>query len=172
MTRDQRFRYEMFIRVRDFGAARTSLFPEPRRRNLQLELSTARAFIEQAGDRQDQCISFGLPPTFLGDFRTKVNNLQQAMTGRLNSRTVRREASAGTRTALARGLEAVRDLDALVTIATRENPTTFAAWSAARRIEGQGSSSRAVKKAASTVAATGAEPASGPPLQQVLGRAS
>ena len=45
-----------------------------------------------------------------------------------------------------------RDLDVLVTMATREDPTTFAAWGAARRIEGQGSSSRTGKNVASPVA--------------------
>ena len=28
MTRQQRFKYEMFVRVRDFGAAHAALFPE------------------------------------------------------------------------------------------------------------------------------------------------
>ena len=28
MTRRQRFKYEMFVRVRDFGVARAALFPE------------------------------------------------------------------------------------------------------------------------------------------------
>lgn len=226
MTRDQRFRYEMFVRVRDFGAARTALFPEssrsgqtfarvaaavaaieehrknhvvataearrvkaatraavfdymktialaarrvtrpdvrespfrvPRRRNLERELATARAFIEEAEKRRGEFVGFGLPPTFIGDFRVLVDNLQQAVNVRLSSKTVRREASTGTRTTLVRGFDAIRDLDVLVAMATREDPTTFAAWSAARRIEGQGSSSGAVKNAAASAAAAEAQ---------------
>ena len=214
MDRQQRFRYEMFVRVRDFGATRQELFPEssrsgeafrrvaaavaaieehrkdhvvgtsearrvkaatraavfdymktialaarrvtrpdsrenpfrvPRQRNLERELATARAFIEEAEKRQAEFVGFGLPSTFISDFRALVDTLQQAVNLRLGSKTVRREASAGTRTAMKQGLEAVRDLDALVTIATREDPTTFAAWTAARRIEGQGSSSNTEK---------------------------
>lgn len=223
MTKHQRYKHEMFVRVRDFGAARKALFPEssrsgktfakvaaavvaieehrkqhvvataearrvkaatraavfdymkaialaarrvtqpdvrenlfivPRRRSLERELSTARAFIEEADKRQDEFLEFGLPPTFISELRTLVDNLQQAVDVRLGSRTERRGAGAGTRNVLAKGLDAIRDLDVLVAMATREDPTTFAAWSAARRIEGQSRSSASVKNVATTVAAS------------------
>ncbi len=193
MNKSQRFRYEMFVRVRDFGAARQELFPEssrsgeafkrvaaavaaieehrkdhvvgtaearrvkaatraavfnymktvalaarrvtrpdasenpfivPRQRNLERELATARAFIEAAEARQTEFVSFGLPPLFISDFRKLVDTLQQAFDLRLGSKTVRREAIAGTRMAITRGLEAVHDLDALVTIATLDDGAT------------------------------------------------
>ncbi len=58
---------------------------------------------------------------------------------RPSSRTVRRKAQAGIATALAEGLDAARDLDVIVAIATRQaGPTTYAGWTSARRIEGQG----------------------------------
>ncbi len=239
MTRAQRFRYEMFVRVRDFGAAHIALFPEksrigqafarvaaevnaieehrknqvlstsearrvkattraavfnymktvalaarrvtqpdvkenpfrvPSRRNLELELTTARAFIEQAERRQGEFVDFGLPPTFLSDFRSLVNNLQYAVDGRLGSRALRKKAKAGTESAIARSGEVIRDLDALVAIALRDDPDTFAAWGAARRIEALGSSSRTVKNAASVAVSAGApvvEPAEGPAIDAV-----
>lgn len=222
MTRAQRFRYQMFVRVRDFGAAHTLLFPEQskigqafarvaeevtaiethgkdhvvgtaearrvkaatraavfnymktlalaarrvtrpdvkenpfrlsRGRNLARELATARAFIEQAHTRQDEFIEFGLPTTFLSDFTALVNNLQQAVDGRLGSRARRSKALAGIRNAIARGTEVIRDLDALLAIALRDDPDTYAAWSAVRRIEGLASSSRTVTNVASTLTA-------------------
>jgi hypothetical protein len=231
VTRAQRFRYEMFVRVRDFGAAHMTLFPEtsrigqafarvagevaaieehrkdhvvgtaearrvkattraavfdymktialaarrvtrpdvkenpfrvPSRRNLELELATARAFIEQAEQRHDEFVAFGLPATFLSDFTTLVDNLQQAVDGRLGSRALRRKASAGTRSAIARASEVIRDLDALLAIALHQDPDTFAAWSAARRIEGLASASRTVRNAASTLAALPETTATGP----------
>lgn len=207
MTRQQRFKYEMFVRVRDFGAAHTALFPEaskgrqavarvlaavaeldeqqeahllglaearriktatrdavfdymktiaaaarritqqdpaaspfvlPRKRRLGAELTSARLFMAAASARPKDFEEFGLPATFITDFKTLVDQLQQAADVRLNSRTVRRRAQAGIVTALANGLEAARDLDVIVSIATRQHdPTTFAAWTAARRIEGQ-----------------------------------
>lgn len=67
-----------------------------------------------------------------------VDQLQQAADARLSSRTARRKAQAGITTALVNGLDAIRDLDVIVAIATRQqHPTTVAAWTAARRIEGQ-----------------------------------
>ena len=56
---------------------------------------------------------------------------------RLNSKT-RRQARTGILTTLGQGLEATRDFDAIVAIATREGSVAFAAWQSARQIE-QGS---------------------------------
>lgn len=203
MTRRQRFKYEMFVRVGDFGAAHVAQFPEestagqafgrvasaiteidehlknhvrgqaaarsvkatrdavfehakilamvarrlpepaaspfqlPRRRSLSAELATARAFIDAAAPRQEAFERFGLPPTFTTDFGARVCDLQRAVDARISSKTVRRQALAGIETATAQGLDAARDLDVIVALATRQDPTTFAAWTSARRIEGQ-----------------------------------
>ena len=207
MKKLQRFKYEMFVRVRDFGTAHAALFPQattggkafarvlaaaaaidenlkdhvlgkaearrvkattreavadrlrtiaaaarrltraessfnpfvlPKRRSLAAQLSTARAFMQAAATRQPQFEQFGLPATFIGDFGAMVDELQLAVDVRLNSKTSRRKAQAGIATALADGLDAARDLDVIVSIATRHtDPATFAAWTAARRIEGQ-----------------------------------
>ena len=215
MTRNQRFKYEMFVRVRDYGTAHTELFPEsstggqtfaqvtatvaaidehlknrvlataearrvkaatraavfdymktialaarrvtrretgtspfrmPRRRSFKVEISTARAFIEEAERRRDQFLRLGLPETFISDFRARVDALQQAVDVRLNSKTMRRQARAGIQTSLAEGLEAIRDLDAIMAIATRQDHVAFAAWQSARRIEGQRTSSSGAVK--------------------------
>jgi hypothetical protein len=209
MTRQQRFKYEMFVRVRDFGTAHAALFPEaskggkafarvlsavaaidehaknhvlgraearrikeatresvfeylktiaaaarrvtrvessvnpfvlPTRRSLAAELATARAFMEAAATRRAEFEQFGLPATFISDFRALVDQLRQAADVRLSSKTVCRKAQAGIATALDQGLDAARDLDVIVAIATRQSdPTTFAAWTSARRIEGMAS---------------------------------
>jgi hypothetical protein len=221
MTRAQRFRYQMFVRARNFAAAHPGLFPPhsrigqafarvaaevaaieshgkdhvvgtaearrvkaatraavfnymktlalaarrvtrpdpkenpfrvPRGRNLDRELATARAFIEQVHARQSEFVAFGLPPTFLSDFTTLVDDLQQAVDGRLSSRARRSKALAGIQSAIARGSEVIRDLDALLAIALRDDSDTYAAWTAVRRIDGLASSSRKPKNAASTVA--------------------
>ncbi len=236
MTKEQRFKYQMFVRVRDFGVAHAALFPEsskggqafarvsaavaeidehmkdhvlgraearkvkaatrgavfeylktiakaarrvtlpepgvspfrlPKRRNLSAELATARAFIEEAASRQAEFEQFGLPPTFISDLRRWWNELQKAADVRISSKTVRRKAMAGIKTALAQGLESARDLDVIVAIATGQDPTTFAAWTSARRIEGLGA--RAVKPpVAPTVPSSDSAPA---PLRE-LGKAS
>lgn len=227
MKKQQRFKYEMFVRVRDFGTAHAALFPEaskggqafsrvkaattaiedhlknhvlgkaearrikaatreslfeylktiaaaarrvtlvepsvspfrlPRYRSLAAELATARAFMAEAVSRQAEFEQFGLPPTFLSDFKTLVDRLQQAADVRLSAKTVRRRATAGIDTAMAEGLDAARDLDVIVAIAMRmSDPTSFAAWTTARKIEGQGTGS--VKSA---VAPPVSEPAASP----------
>lgn len=265
MTREQRYKYEMFVRVRDYGTAHRDLFPEsstggrtfamvaaalarideylknhilaraearrvkvatraavfnymktitlvarratrhepsaspfrmPQRRSLKVDVSTARGFIDAAAPRQAEFIRLGLPATFISDFRALVDTLQEAADTRLSSKTVRRHALAGLATALADAFDAVHELDVVVALATRNDPTRFAAWQSARRIEGQGAkrarTTKAVKNAASSVAAPagvvddatatevaapvaetpGAEAAAVPPLQQVFGRAS
>jgi hypothetical protein len=133
-----------------------SPFRLPRHRSLSAELATARAFLEEAATRQQQFEQFGLPATFISDLRTMVNELQQAADVRISSKTVRRQALAGIKTALAEGLEAARDLDVIVPIAARLDPTTAAAWITARRIEGQGSGAAKppMTPPATTVAAT------------------
>lgn len=206
MTRRQWFRYEMFVRVRDFGVANVVAFPEgssggqafarvaaaltaidehqadhlrvqaearrvkaatrdrvfacmktiaaaarrltrkepaespfvlPRKRRLGAELAAANAFLEAAVPRRLEFERYGLPPTFMDDFRTSVQHLQQAVDVRLTSRTVRRRAQSGMAEAMAEGMDAARDLDVIVAATTRtSDPVTFAAWGAARRIEG------------------------------------
>jgi hypothetical protein len=125
----------------------TSPFRMPRRRGLKVEIATARAFIEEAEKRQDQFVRFGLPPTFISDFQALVHELQQAVDVRISSKTMRRQAQAGIQTVLAQGLEAIRDLDAIVAITTRQDQVSYAAWQSARRIEGQGASSSETRKA-------------------------
>jgi hypothetical protein len=127
-------------------------FRMPRGRNLDRELATARAFIEQAHARRTEFVEFGLPPTFLSDFTALVDDLREAVDSRLSSRARRSKALAGIQSAIARGGEAIRDLDALLAIALRDDSDTYAAWTAVRRVDGPGSSSRRPKNAASTVA--------------------
>ena len=250
MKKQQRFKYETFVRVRDYGTAHAALFPEsstggqtfarvtaavaaiddhlknrvvaraearkvktttraavvdgmktlaltarrvtrpepgpspfrmPTRRTVKVEIATARAFMAEAEKRQDQFLRFGLAPTFVSDFRALVDDLQRAVDVRLSSKTVRRQAQAGIETALAEGLESIRDLDAIVAIATRQDPVAYAAWQSARHIEGQGSASPGPEEEpapsvdATTPAVAAAPPDSGtkaPDPALVLGRAS
>ena len=204
MERTQRFRYEMLVRVRDYGVAHKEVFPDvgaqgfarvtaavaavdqrmkdqmlatadagrvntatraavfasmktialaarrlpkrgvnpfkvPARRRLRVELVAARTFLQEAETRRDEFERVGLPSTFISEFRALVDELQRAVDLRANSQTARRLAAAGVSTALAEGFKAARDLDVPVTIATRSDPTRFAAWQRARSIGGRSS---------------------------------
>jgi len=88
-----------------------------------------------------------------------VHELQQVVDVRLSSKTMRRQAQAGIQTTLAQGLDAIRDLDAIVAITTRQDQVHFAAWQSARRIEGLGSSSSGALKPAKGAVVAVSEPA-------------
>jgi hypothetical protein len=144
--------------------AGVSPFRLPRQRSLSKELATARAFIEEAATRQAAFERFGLPRDFLAEFQTMVGALQRASDVRISSKTVRRRALAGIRTALAQGLDAARDLDVIVAIAARRDPTTIAAWRSARRIEGQRARPARTRVAAAVPMLAPASSAVGPPF--------
>lgn len=215
MKKDQRYKYEMLVRVREFGMAQRERFPEssnggstfmqvaaavgaidehlknrvlgrvegrgvkpltraavyeymktiakasrrvtrgerdvnpfrmPARRTLKVDITTARAFIEQATPRRDKFIAIGLPPTFISEFTALVDELQEAVDQRLASKTVRGQAQAGIAAALAQGFDHVLDLDVIVAMAARQDPVLAAAWRSARRIEGQNSSASTTVK--------------------------
>ena len=111
-------------------------FKLPAKRSLKVEVATARAFLKEAEPRRDELVRVGLPSTFISEFRALVDALEQAADVQVSSKTARRLATAGINTALAEGLDAVRALDVAVKIATRSDPTRFAAWRTARHIEG------------------------------------
>ena len=103
-------------------------------------------FIQELDERQAAFARLDMPPAFVDDFRALVNELQRAQDVRLSSRTVRRQALAGIEAELEQGMDAARDLDAMVAIATDGDPATYAAWTSARRIEGLRSRADAEKR--------------------------
>ncbi len=107
-------------------------FRMPRRRTFKVEITTARSFIEER-ERQEKFVGIGLPPTFISDFKALVDELQQAVDLRLNSKTARGRAQAGIAAALAQGFDVIRDLDVVVSVATRQEPVVAAAWRSASR---------------------------------------
>jgi hypothetical protein len=111
-------------------------FVLPRQRTLKVEVATAQAFLEEAEQRQAEFIDMGLPATFVSDFRSLVDELSQAVDGRLNSKTLRGTAQAGIALAVRDGLETVRDLELVVQLAAGQDDLLLAAWRVARRIEG------------------------------------
>jgi hypothetical protein len=212
MNKNQRYRYEMFVRVRDFGAANREVFPKsstgsqlfarmaaavaaveghlsdsvvaraearkigaatrarvrqylrtiaatgrqaarreavgnvfrlPRRRSDKALVATARVFIGEARRREAEFVRLGLPSTFMADFESVMNDLDQAVNVRNNSAHLRRKAQAGIETALTLGFESLGELDVVVPNALRDDPVRLAQWRRARHIDGQGSSSSA-----------------------------
>jgi hypothetical protein len=122
-------------------------FVLPRLRRLKVEVTTARAFLEEAGKRQAEFVAMGLPETFVSDFKALVDELDQAVNGRLTGKTMRGQARVGIADALRKGMHLVGDLDVIVAIAAREDDVVAATWRIARRVEGQGTSAAPVAEA-------------------------
>lgn len=244
MTRQQKHRYEMFVRVRDFGAANDALFPSPStggqafervaaavaaidghltsrvvaraearkvkagtraavveamktiaatgRRAVRREagigafrmprnwsnkalIDAARALAGEARKREAEFVRLGLPPTFISDFDTLVNVLEQAVVTRLNSAHLRRRDQAGIASALNQGFDDIGELDVVVPNALRDDPVRLAQWQRARRIDGRSSSTTSPVVAAPPVVvpppvAAPPEPSSiDPPVAETTG---
>lgn len=232
MTKNQRYKHEMFVRVRDFGAAHVELFPAsspggarfadvsavvatieenmknrvlgyagtrsvksttraavyrymqtlaraarqlarerrsqapfilPRKRRLKVEVTTARAFLEEAARRQAEFVGMGLPETFISEFTARVDELDQAVNGRLSGKTMRGQARAGITQAIAHGMRLVGDLDVIVAIAANDNEVVAETWRIARRVEGQTMSAGTARPASDIVTPIDGGAATPPP---------
>lgn len=207
MKKTQRVRYEMFVRVRDFGAANGALFPEssaggqsfvrvaavvaavdghvasrvvaraearkvkataraavlekmrimaatgrrasrqeafahafrmPRRGADKVLVGTARAFAAEARKREAEFVRLGLPSTFISEFESLVDSIDQAVNVRNSSSHLRRKHQAGIEAALKEGAAELAELDVVVPNVLRENPVLLAQWRRARHIAGMG----------------------------------
>lgn len=216
MEKSQRYRYDMFVRVRDFGQANRDLIPEsstggqlfgrvdaavtaieehqtkrdlarsetrrvkattyaavfdymkiiahtarratldesarnpfvlPRRRTMSAMLSKARLFVAEVKSREAKFVNLGLPPTFVTEFSTLVEQLHDAVETRNTARGLREQAQAGIEHALADGFEAIRNLDVLVPNALRADAVRLGYWRGARHLDGIASSASAAETA-------------------------
>jgi hypothetical protein len=129
------------------------VFRLPRSRSDKALVATARVFIEEARRREAEFVRLGLPPTFMAEFASVMNDLDQAVNTRLNSAHLRRKAQVGIATALRRGLDDVAELDVVVPNVLREDPVRLAQWRRARHIDGQGTSAPAAVKSSLASAA-------------------
>lgn len=111
-------------------------FQLPRRRSFSTMIATGRAFIVEADKRQAEFVKLGMPATFVADFTSAVDALEQAVTLQINSRTLRLDAQAHLEHALDDGLHLVGDLDTILGNSLRPNPALLATYRGARRIGG------------------------------------
>jgi hypothetical protein len=109
-------------------------FLMPRRRSATVVLATARHFITEAERRAASFVELGMPPTFVEDFRKKVDALEGAIAVKQNSRGLRQRADKGIEAALDRGFDNIETLDVAVANILREDPVRYAHWEGARHV--------------------------------------
>jgi hypothetical protein len=111
-------------------------FRMPRSKINDVDLITmARTFAADALALKDEFIRHELPPTFLDQLNAHVDVFQQAIDGQQRSRRERASATAGLDDAVERGVNKVRQLDAVVRNKFRDDSARLAEWQSARHTE-------------------------------------
>ena len=98
-------------------------------------LGTAQAFARDATPLKAEFIRFALPADFLDDLNAHITEFEAAMTSRHAGVGEQAAATAAFDDALESGLNAVRQLDALVRNTFHADPANLAAWESARHVE-------------------------------------
>jgi hypothetical protein len=111
-------------------------FRLPRGRlNDQELLAIARSFAADAAPVKDEFIHYDMPADFLEDLNADIESFEQACGAQNRSTDAHIAATAALSAALERGLNIVRQLDAIVRNKFRDDRATLAAWTSARHIE-------------------------------------
>ena len=109
-------------------------FRMPRSRSYVAITAQARAFATNAAAKEALFTDHGMPAGFLAAFTTKVNEAEGAIAARDTGLINRSGATAGIKAKGRRGVAILRQLDAIITAARRNDPVLLAAWKTARRI--------------------------------------
>lgn len=111
------------------------LFRLPRGINDQTLLSTARAFLTNAEPHKAEFVRNEFAPTFHEDLRALVNEFEQSISNQNQSLGARVSATRAVKTAIARGVALVRQLDAIVRNKFSADPAALAEWDSATHVE-------------------------------------
>ena len=107
-------------------------FRMPRGRPTDVELlSVARAFAADALPLKDEFIRYGLPADFLARLNAAIAAFEQAIDKQQTSRRSQVASTAGLPEAVERGVNKVRQLNAVVRNTFRDDPVKLAEWESA-----------------------------------------
>ena len=110
-------------------------FRLPSRKDGQMWLATARDFVVAAEPLADEFVRRGMAPDFVDDLKARIFAVGQAVDGRAQQSAERVASTANVGEAAEQGLNAVRDLDAIVRNVYADNPAELAAWESASHVE-------------------------------------
>lgn len=112
-------------------------FRLPRNMGDQAWLAAARAFASDALPLQAEFVKRGLPADFIADLNADIEAFEEAINRRAEKTGARVAAAAAVDAAVERGVNAVRELDAIVKNVFRNNPAALAQWASASHTERQ-----------------------------------
>jgi hypothetical protein len=110
-------------------------FRMPRGNNDQSLLNAARAFRQDATPIAASFVNLGLSPNFLINLDTAIEEFEQAINRQNTGRDTHVTATTAIDEALERGINLVRQLDAIVRNKYSDDPPQLAAWQSASHIE-------------------------------------
>jgi hypothetical protein len=110
-------------------------FRAPRSVSDQTLLATARAFAADAQPLATEFIRRGLPDNFLADLNSDIAEFEQAINQKIQMRESQVAATAAIDSALERGVNIVRELDAIMRNRLANDPASRAAWLSASHTE-------------------------------------
>lgn len=101
----------------------------------QVWLTAARAFVKDATPMQADFIRYGLPADFIDDLKADIAAFEHAITARNQSLEQKAASAAGIEDAIERGMQALRELDAIMRIILRDDVAMLNAWRTASHVE-------------------------------------
>lgn len=110
-------------------------FRMPRGSNDQSLINAARAFADDAEPIKERFISFGLPANFLDKLNTAIAEFELAVNRQNTGRETHVAATTAIDRSLERGMNMVRQLDAIVRNKYANNAPQLSAWESARHVE-------------------------------------
>lgn len=110
-------------------------FRLPRNVGDQAWLAAARSYATDAEPIKAGFISRGLPADFLDDLNADITAFEESIGSREQKSGERIAATASIDGAIERGMNAVRELDAIVQNIFRDDPATLARWTSAKHTE-------------------------------------
>jgi hypothetical protein len=106
----------------------------PRSRSFANVAAQARAFVANAAGREAVFTDRGLPAAFFTALAAKVTAAEAAAGNRHMGLINRAGANGALRAKSRRGIAIARELDGIISAATRNDPERLAAWRVAKRV--------------------------------------
>ncbi len=125
----------------------------PRSRSDRAFITAASAFANEALPLKDELIGHGLPPDFIEQLKSAVQNMEKAIVSYKGSKESRASAAAAFDDNFSEALNDLRRFDSIVKNLLRGDPVNQAAWKLARHVER--------KRGAGTPAAKTVDPSAG-----------
>ncbi len=110
-------------------------FRAPRSVSDQALLAIARSFAAEAAPIKAEFIKRGLPATFIEDLNEDIAAFEEAMNQRVQGTQGHITATAAIDELTERGMQIVRELDAIMRNTLANNPAKLAAWMSASHVE-------------------------------------